>query len=377
MTGLSEWATAEAVAKRLMSGGRNTGTKSLEPAALLGQACGFSMTSFGPQEFFSPKQPAVVSSGGQSNQSDELPIDVLFGTYQPATRRIELFHKNIQHYAPAFTAEFPQLLKIVRLHEYAHALVHLGTEVESVPSDLGLVDADGNTDWPAFEVARTNQFEAIDTETHEFLAQALTYAALTKLASTGQSYGLLEVFDRLEAKQPAHYVLPADIKAVITRVDWSLLLNILRDASQMAVAPLGNSQRQIAEALVRASTGEVSFPLQSSAAADALRLAFQGVPANATPASSVADDSMHLLLDKVKGLRIEVYAREHPPPHFRVSFDNQAACFKISDCKRINGKLDRYLTTIERWHLEHKQDLISTWDNLRPGGCTVGPYRDR
>jgi len=376
MTGLSAWAMAEAVAKRLMSSGRSTGTESLEPTTLLWQVCGFSTSSFGTQEYFSPKQPSVTSSGGQSSQSDELPIDILFGSYQPTTRRIEMFPKNIDRYAPAFNADFSQLLKIVRLHEYAHALVHLGTEVESVPPDLGLVDANGNTDWPAFEVARTRQFEAIDTDTHEFLAQALTYAALTKLPNTGSSYGLLDVFDRLEARQPAHYVVPADIKTVISRVNWSLVLNIVRDANEMALAPPGSSQRQIAEALARASTGEFSFALQSSAATDALKVALQAVPASVTSATLVADDSMHLLLDTIKGLRVEVYAREHPPPHFRVSFDNQAACFQISDCKRINGKLDRYRTVIERWHAEHKHDLISTWDNLRPSSCTVGPYRE-
>lgn len=376
MTGLTEWATVERVTKRLLHSPQTPGMELLEPSALLWQVCGFSMSSFGAQEYFSPKQPSVANADRPPHHGDELPIDILFGTYQPRTRRIELFHKNIAHYAPAFKAEFAQLLKIVRLHEYAHALVHLGTEVQDVPADLRLVDADGQTDWPAFEVVRTRQYEAIDSETHEFLAQALTYAALTKLPQVGPSYGLLDVFDRLEAKQPSHYVLPADIKSVIAKVEWSLVLDIVRDPSRMAEAPAGHSQRHIAEALVRASTGERAYLLQCSTATDALQAAFRAVPPPPSLAAADADDSMHLLLDKVKGMRIEVYGREHPPPHFRVSFDNHAACFQISDCKRINGKLDRYLAVIQRWHAAHKQDLISTWNRLRPDNCPVGPYRE-
>jgi Domain of unknown function (DUF4160) len=376
MTGLAEWAIVEHVTKRLLLSPQTPGTELLEPAALLWQVCGFSISSFGAQEYFSPKQPSVVEGAGKSYQSDELPIDVLFGTYRPTERRIELFHKNIARHAPAFEAEFSQLLKIVRLHEYAHALVHLGTEVQDVPPDLGLVDADGDTDWLAFEVARTKQFEAIDSETSEFLAQALTYAALTKLPQVGPSYGLLDVFDRLEARQPSHYVVPADIKAVIATVDWSLVLNIVRDASRMAEAPPGHTPRQIAEALVRASTGERAFELQSTAAADALKAAIRSVPSLVSRPTQDADESMQLLVDKVKGMRIEVFGREHPPPHFRVSFDNQAACFQIADCKRISGKLDRYLAVIQRWHAAHKPDLISTWNNLRPDNCPVGRYRE-
>ena len=82
MMGLTEWAIVERVNKRLLNGSQAPGTELLEPAALLWQVCGFSISSFGVQEYFSPKQPSVVAGSGNSDGSDELPIDVLFGTYQ-------------------------------------------------------------------------------------------------------------------------------------------------------------------------------------------------------------------------------------------------------------------------------------------------------
>lgn len=37
-------------------------------------------------------------------------------------------------------------------------------------------------------------------------------------------------------------------------------------------------------------------------------------------------------------MKIEVFANEHPPPHFRVKHRNETANFAIADCRHLNGE---------------------------------------
>jgi len=65
-------------------------------------------------------------------------------------------------------------------------------------------------------------------------------------------------------------------------------------------------------------------------------------------------------VDRIGSLKIEVFSDEHPPPHFRVSYQGQSANFRISDCGKINGGLDRFRRNIRAWHAVHKDILIAT-----------------
>ena len=75
-------------------------------------------------------------------------------------------------------------------------------------------------------------------------------------------------------------------------------------------------------------------------------------------------------------LKIEVFANEHPPPHFRVKYAGETANYQISDCEQINGDLKRYYRVIRRWHSKNKSKLIEAWNEFRPSGCPVGKYVD-
>jgi hypothetical protein len=62
-------------------------------------------------------------------------------------------------------------------------------------------------------------------DVHELLAQALTYAVLARDPNADR---LLTAFNRLEAKQPKIYRLPAEIKAGVMNTDWPLALECAR-----------------------------------------------------------------------------------------------------------------------------------------------------
>ena len=83
-------------------------------------------------------------------------------------------------------------------------------------------------------------------------------------------------------------------------------------------------------------------------------------------------------VDRLGGLRIEVFSNEHPPPHFRVKFQGSTAKYRISDCQRINGsgEVVRFENNIFKWWKSNKQKLIDTWNERRPTDCPVGVYQE-
>jgi hypothetical protein len=87
-------------------------------------------------------------------------------------------------------------------------------------------------------------------------------------------------------------------------------------------------------------------------------------------------DVLYDLVDVFSGLRVHIFAREHSPPHFRVSSREESANYRISDCMQLNGGLRRYYRFVRAWHAEHKTQLIDTWNRTRPSDCPVGEYRD-
>lgn len=81
------------------------------------------------------------------------------------------------------------------------------------------------------------------------------------------------------------------------------------------------------------------------------------------------------LVDRVGGLKIEIYPGEHPPPHFHVRTPRLNTSFDIETCELIAGEIDRRdKKKIELWHREATPLLVETWNAMRPTDCTVGPY---
>ena len=82
-------------------------------------------------------------------------------------------------------------------------------------------------------------------------------------------------------------------------------------------------------------------------------------------------------LDRVGGLRIQMFSNEHPPPHFRVFYQGETANYRISDCVQLNGGLEKFYRNIKEWHAQNQRFLIDSWNNSRPTNCPVGRYQEQ
>jgi hypothetical protein len=89
------------------------------------------------------------------------------------------------------------------------------------------------------------------------------------------------------------------------------------------------------------------------------------------------DDSLYnikQLVARVDGLKIEIFAREHPPPHFHVSAGHIDATFSLADGSLLEGRLPgRERALILWWYARSRPLLIETWNETRPTDCPVGP----
>lgn len=79
------------------------------------------------------------------------------------------------------------------------------------------------------------------------------------------------------------------------------------------------------------------------------------------------------LVDRIKGLRIEIRLREHPPPHFHVRASDIDAAFSVADGSHLWGDIDgRNLRLVQWWYPRARSRLIEIWNDTRPTNCPVG-----
>jgi Domain of unknown function (DUF4160) len=84
-----------------------------------------------------------------------------------------------------------------------------------------------------------------------------------------------------------------------------------------------------------------------------------------------------VLVEKINGLKIHIYADEHSPPHFHVIAPNLKATFSILDCSHLKGPIDgKTRQLIVHWYGEARPSLIAFWNRTRPADCSVGPIRE-
>lgn len=83
---------------------------------------------------------------------------------------------------------------------------------------------------------------------------------------------------------------------------------------------------------------------------------------------------IEFLVDKFHGMKIEIFAREHPPPHFRLTVQGKHANYTISDCTLLAGTVPVNVRVLREWHTKNKQALIDKWNSTRPENCPVGKY---
>lgn len=78
---------------------------------------------------------------------------------------------------------------------------------------------------------------------------------------------------------------------------------------------------------------------------------------------------------RFSGLSIQIYADEHPPPHFHVRAAGEEAAYALDTGHRLEGMrgLERFDRNIRKWWRDNRCELILFWNGSRPADCPVGP----
>lgn len=67
----------------------------------------------------------------------------------------------------------------------------------------------------------------------------------------------------------------------------------------------------------------------------------------------------------VDGVKIQLFALEHPPPHFHAVFAEYRAQIAIETLRVLNGSLPRTkLAAVISWAEKRQAELLRAWDDL-------------
>jgi hypothetical protein len=141
------------------------------------------------------------------NKREWWPIDEVLGKYDPIARSITLYRIGIEAVGSRLDRPTEHIRKIVRLHEFAHALFHIGlTEKERLEGLRNPTVPIPNLD------EKTGVFLSVETPVHENLVQLATFHALRRMAETANHVEArqilqetLDTFWALNQIQPPEY----------------------------------------------------------------------------------------------------------------------------------------------------------------------------
>jgi hypothetical protein len=150
----------------------------------------------------------------------------VLGLYTSSTQEITIFRKGISQVAEILTVSPDDLKLIVRLHEWAHALLHLGLEETDRMSVLR-----DESQWPKREARMNIWFNALDTNLHERLAQLLTRESLRWLkdnatipSAQAEIDRIAGVFEQVMRRSPSAYQIDKYGNAPKSRIIDSIRL---------------------------------------------------------------------------------------------------------------------------------------------------------
>jgi hypothetical protein len=180
------------------------------PSQLVKRATGLVFTSD-----IQPKECSTEDDPPEWDKRDERwTIDGLLGRYDAEEQSITIFKKGIEFAAPIVGLLPDSLEMIVRLHEYGHAIFHLGmTQAESTA--MAGTPSNGQKLRVADTLRiMTQTYQDVDPYVHEQVAQSVTKIALNDLragATMEQSRKwcdkVIEGFGKLMQRQPDAYRL--------------------------------------------------------------------------------------------------------------------------------------------------------------------------
>jgi hypothetical protein len=78
---------------------------------------------------------------------------------------------------------------------------------------------------------------------------------------------------------------------------------------------------------------------------------------------------------RINSMSVQIYANEHPPPHFHIRYAGADASYALDTGSRLPGikGLEKYDRNISKWWKDNRCALILAWNSSRPPECTVGP----
>lgn len=90
-----------------------------------------------------------------------------------------------------------------------------------------------------------------------------------------------------------------------------------------------------------------------------------------------SDDLFQALLEKMlrvgNGVKIQIYPRDHNPPHFHVEAADKNASFDIRTGELMQGGLGHTANRIVRQYYQQNQSmLLNIWQDTRPGIISEG-----
>ncbi len=156
-----------------------------------------------PRQTATDEEPPVRIN----DKIDGIEIDGSLGLYDPSKQLITIFKKGISRAAQVLDIREPALDYVVCLHEWAHALVHVG-----LPEKAHIEVTCDESSWPRYLKELTLSFEGIDREIHEALAQLIASYVIQdrkRNASHPKSQEALErigqAFQKLMRRAPRIY----------------------------------------------------------------------------------------------------------------------------------------------------------------------------
>jgi hypothetical protein len=75
------------------------------------------------------------------------------------------------------------------------------------------------------------------------------------------------------------------------------------------------------------------------------------------------------LIAIVEGVRLTVYPRDHPPPHFHARIAEHEALISVATGELLEGSLPRAkLVAVKRWYMAHQDEIAYLWREVQDKG---------
>ncbi len=172
------------------------------------------------REGLEPHEPAPIQGRLPElpQHLELLPLDLL-GRYVPSSLRVEIYADRVKQVAERLGEHKQYLFQVVRIHEWAHALVHVG-QPRDLP--LGVFRENDDARRSAEEEARS-LWRRIPPELHETIAQLMSYHVTMHVRQktfdgSPQTGALTRAFEKLCRLQPGAYSVDAIKKIPVERV---------------------------------------------------------------------------------------------------------------------------------------------------------------